>query len=61
VEVSDPEARYQVIVTDGVQVHVEPDADYWRRNRLVDFAFRHGLRWCVSPAAERVRGKGTYR
>ena len=53
--------RYDVSVSDGSIVEMHRAVGYAERNRLVDFAFRHGLRHRVADAPDRTRGEGTYR
>lgn len=54
-------ARYDVTITDGAVAEIHRGETYIGRNRLVDFAWRHGLRVIVVPAETRTRGGGTYR
>jgi len=42
--------RYDVTVTDGRVSQRHARVGWIARNRLVDFAFRHDLQWCVREA-----------
>ena len=44
---------YVVTITDGTRVETRRRLDYVRRNRAVDFAFRHGLRYHVTETPAR--------
>ncbi len=52
--------RFDVTVTDGRVAEHHAGIDYHARNRLVDFAFRHGFCACVRDADPRPRRR-TYR
>lgn len=48
---------FDVTVTDGVQVERRRSVDVAERNRLVDFAWRHGFRAIVREADPRPERK----